>query len=86
MLSIYWRCRVPAPGRVGVTVMTPDNTPLVELEPVELTKAGGQTMQGSYTLSPFRFPVEGVYPIVLQYNGTEIMRTELILRKRPKVS
>lgn len=82
LFSVYWRCIAPGPGRVGVTILRPDGSPLVELEPAESNREGLHVMQGTYTLGGFEFPVEGEYVLVLRHNGVEMLQTSLFLEKR----
>lgn len=82
MLSIFWRCRVPGPGRVSVRVLKPDGLTLMDLEPVESGREGTHSMQGSYTLAPVEFPSDGEYGLVLRYNDQDIMKSSLYLQKR----
>ena len=82
LLSVYWRCHVPGPGRVGVSILRPDGSTLVEFEPVETGKEGGQAMQGTCTLGGIEFPTDGEYALRMTYNGHEVMRGSLYLQKR----
>ena len=82
MMSIYWKCHVPGPGRVGVRILKPDGTGLIELEPVEFGQESPRGIQGSYTLSPVEFPVDGEYVVVLRYNDQDLLRSSLYLQKR----
>ena len=82
MLSIYWKCRLPGPGRVAVRIVKPDGSSLLELEPAESGKEGVQSVQGTYTLSPIEFPTDGEYTIVLRYNDQDILQSSLQLQKR----
>src|SRR3972149_2315648 len=58
LLSVYWRCHVPGPGRVGVSILRPDGSTLVEFEPVETGQEGGQAREGTCTLRGIAFPTE----------------------------
>ena len=82
LLAIYWRCIAPGPGRASVTILRPDGSPLVELEPAESRKEGPHTLQGTYTLGGFEFPAEGEYTLVLKHNSVEMMQASLFLQKR----
>ena len=82
MFAIYWRCNVPGPGRVGVTIYRPDGSQLAELEPVETNKAAMHNMQGTYTLGGFEFAHEGGYEFRLTYNGQAFLRTGLLLQRQ----
>lgn len=82
LLSIYWRCFLPGPGRVQVWILKPDGSTLLELEPVETGEEKPHSMQGTYTLGGVEFPTEGDYALVLKYNGRDVLRTRLFLVKR----
>lgn len=82
MFSVYWRCVVPGPGRVGVMILKPDGSALVELEPIETNKEELHSMQGTYTLGGIEFPTDGSYRLILSYNGQEIVENNLFLSKR----
>jgi hypothetical protein len=82
MLSIYWKCEIPGPGRVGVRLLKPDGTSLLELEPVESGREPAHSMQGTYTVSPVEFPVDGEYTLVLLYKDREVMKGALHVQKR----
>lgn len=82
MMSVYWRCQLPGPGRVGVGLLKPDGASLIELEPAESGREGQHVMQGTYTLSPVEFPSDGEYTLVLRYNGKDVMRSALQLQKQ----
>lgn len=82
MFAIYWRCAVPGPGRVAVELVKPDGSALAELEPVETTKEAAHVLQGTYALGAFEFPSEGEYLLVLRYNGNEVLRNSLHLKRR----
>jgi len=82
LFSIYWRCLVPGPGRVGVSILKPDGSTLSELEPVEKGEGEPYLMQGTYTLGGFEFPTEGEYILILKYNGQDLLRGPLLLVKR----
>ncbi len=82
MLSIYWKCQIPGPGRVGLRLLKPDGTSLMELEPIESGREAVHSMQGTYTLSAVEFPADGEYALVLRYNDRDIMRGALFLQKR----
>ena len=82
LFAIYWRCVAPGPGRVWVTIVKPDGSTLVDLEPAESNHEGAHTMQGTYTLGGFEFPVEGEYTLVLKHNGVEMIQASLFLTKR----
>ena len=82
MFAIYWRCVVPGPGRVGVSILKPDESILTDLEPVETSNEQPHSMQGTYTLGGFEFPAEGEYALVLKHNGRELLRSILSLSKR----
>lgn len=81
--SIYWRCVMPAPGRVGVVITRPDGS-MVELEPVESNKESEHTMQGTHTLVSFEFPVPGQYTAALLYNGKELLGTPCSSSREPR--
>jgi len=83
LFAIYWRCSAPGPGRAGVTILRPDGSTLVELEPVETNREGQHVMQGTYTLGGVEFPVEGEYTLVLKHNSIEMIQTPLFLQKAP---
>ena len=82
MFSIFWRCWVPGPGRIAVTILRPDGSLLAELEPVETSREGIHSLQGTYTLGGFEFPVEGEYAVVLKHNSVEMGQASLFLQKR----
>jgi Family of unknown function (DUF6941) len=82
IFAIYWRCVAPGPGRAGVTVIRPDGSTLVELEPAETNREGLHYMQGTYTLGAFEFPVDGEYTLVLKHNGVEMIQANLVLERR----
>jgi len=82
LFSIYWRGVVPGPGRAEVSVLRPDGSILVELEPAETNREGLHLMQGTYTLGGFEFPVEGEYTLVLKHNGIDMIQTSVFLQKR----
>ena len=82
LFAVYWRCVAPGPGRASVTILKPDGAQLVELELVESNTEGPHTMQGTYTLGGFEFPVEGEYTLVLKHNNVEMMQASLFLLKR----
>jgi hypothetical protein len=82
LFSIYWRCFVPGPGRVEVSILRPDGSALSELEPVETGEEKAHFMQGTYTLGGSEFPTEGDYTLVLKYNGRELLQSCLSLVKR----
>jgi hypothetical protein len=79
--SIYWRCVIPAPGRVGVAILRPDGSTLLELEPAETSKESIHSLQGTYTLGAFEFPIEGDYTMVLRYNNITLLRSVLSLSR-----
>jgi len=79
--SIYWRCVIPAPGRVGVAILRPDGSALMELEPAETNKESIHSLQGTYTLGAFEFPTEGEYTVVLKYNNITLLRSALSLSR-----
>jgi hypothetical protein len=79
LLSIYWRCQVPGPGRVGVSILKPDGSMLIDLVPVEHSREGPSSLQGTYTLAGTEFPADGEYTLSLRYNGKEILRSILCL-------
>lgn len=81
-MSIYWKCRIPGPGRLGVSLVKPDGTNLIELEPVESGRESAHSMQGTFTLTPIEFPVMGEYAVVLRYNDREIIRGVLTLQEK----
>lgn len=81
LFSIYWRCVVPGSGRVWVSILKPDKSTLLELEPVETDKKEVHSMQGTYTLGGFEFPAEGEYTFILKYNEKELLRSSLLLAK-----
>jgi len=82
LFSIYWRCLVPGPGRVAVSIVRPDGAALVDLEPLEAGKEGAQSAQGTYTLGGFEFPTDGDYALSLRYNGEEALRSSLFVGKK----
>jgi len=82
LFSIYWRCVVPGPGRVWVSILKPDKSTLLELEPVETNKEQIHSMQGTYTLGGIEFPLEGEYTFILKYNGQELLYNRLLLVTR----
>lgn len=82
LFSIFWRCLVPGPGRIEVSILKPDRSALSELEPVETGEAKLHLMQGTYTLGGFEFPTEGEYGLVLKYNGKELLQSRLSLARR----
>jgi hypothetical protein len=81
ILSVYWKCRVPSAGRVGIRILKPDGSTLMELEPVESGRQTPHTMQGTYTLSPVEFPTDGAYSLVLRYNDQDILSTDVQVAK-----
>lgn len=83
LFSIYWRCLVPGPGRVGVCIARPDGAQMVDLEPVEAGQEKGAVLQGTYTLGGLEFPAEGEYVIRLRFNAEDVLRASLHLVKRP---
>jgi len=82
IFAIYWKCHVPGPGRVGVTVFRPDGSQLVDLEPVETNKEGVHPLQGTYVLGGITFPEEGEYELQLRYNGQPFLLSILSLQAR----
>lgn len=82
MLSVYWKCRVPSAGRLGVRILKPDGSTLMELEPVESGRTTAHTVQGTYTLSPVEFPTDGTYALVLRYNDQDILSTDVQVTKK----
>lgn len=82
LFSIYWRCLVPGQGLVQVSILKPHGSTLFELEPVETREEKPQSMQGTYTLGAFEFPIEGDYTLVLKYNGRELLQSRLSLVKK----
>jgi uncharacterized protein DUF6941 len=82
MLSVYWKCHIPGPGRVSVRIVKPDGGHLMDLEPVEVAREAD--LSGTYTLAAIEFPVDGDYMVVLRYNDKEIMASSLKVQKRDK--
>jgi hypothetical protein len=80
MLSVYWKCYVPGPGRVSVRIMKPDGSQLMDLEPAETAQEAH--LSGTFTLSPIEFPIDGTYTLALRYNEKDIMTTNLRLQKQ----
>ena len=82
MLSVYWKCRLPTSGRIGVRILRPDGSTMMELEPVESGRAAPHTVQGTYTLSPIEFPADGAYALVLRFNEQDLLSTEIQVTKK----
>lgn len=82
LFAIYWRSVVPGPGRVTITILRPDGSTLDEPEPIEVSKEGSHSIQGTYTFGGFEFSSEGAYTVVLKYNGQELLRNTLRVSKR----
>ena len=82
LLSVYWRCHVPGPGRVTVSILRPDGSTLIEFGPIQTGKEGSHAMQGTYTVDGIEFPTDGEYALRMTYNGQEVMRASLYLQKR----
>src|SRR5262249_29471762 len=73
LFSIFWRCIVLGPGRASVAILRPDGSLQADLEPAESSREGVHSMQGTYTLGGFEFPVEGEYTVLLTHNGVEML-------------
>lgn len=82
LFSVFWRCVVPGPGRVSVTILRPNGDALLDLEPAETSHDSPHALQGTYTLGGVEFPDEGDYVLVLKYNGKDIQQAPLWVRRR----